>query len=327
VLGTDRHPAPRTSQRIALLERVTERLLELAAIGPVDGVLFPGGYFRLKSVLGLMPIDDRLTALRHSPPTTAILAALDRLDVVFPGITLVIGIDSHALDRWFAGDQMVTAWQRGALVGYARKAFPVWTEIHHRAPMVWVTPEDVDQPLRLVRLRNDRLAILCACYDGFGLRAAVDPRFADQTSIRWIREPGQPIRWFYAAERPSYIERWASFLRAHPPDLALIAIHHFARPGRDCYWQRHGIAGASAALDGIPILGAAHFREHLPAERHVSPLVSADVPRAHLFEGHFRRAHPIFPLRLIPVLSADGRTQAVIRLFFLHHRFPRSHDP
>ncbi len=242
-----------------------------------------------------MPIEERLIALRQAPPAAAILSALDRMDAVFPGITLVIGIDTNALDRWFAGDQMVTAWQQGQLVGYARKAFPVWTEIAPQRPMVWVTPEDVDQPRRLVRLRNNRHAILCACYDGFGLRASVDPRFADQSSIRWIREPDQPIRWFYAAERPTYLDRWASFLKAHPPDLALIAIHHFVRPGRDCYWQRHGIAGASAALNGVPILGAAHFREHLPQEGHVSPLASMDVPREHLFEGHFRRAHPLFP--------------------------------
>ncbi|MFY7853307.1 MAG: hypothetical protein ACOVQ6_16175, partial [Brevundimonas sp.] len=73
--------------------------------------------------------------------------------------------------------------------------------------MVWVRWDDVDQPLRRIRLRNGREAILCACYDGFGLRASVDPRFADGSSIRWILDRDisdpthQAIRWFYASER------------------------------------------------------------------------------------------------------------------------------
>jgi hypothetical protein len=83
------------------------------------------------------------------------------------------------------------------------------------------------------------------------------------------------------------IQQWDLLLRSRGPSVAIAAIHSFNRPGLDGFWQRHGIATASAALEGGLALGAAHFRDSLPQPSHstlassppenISGMVSLDL--------------------------------------------------
>ena len=327
ILGADRHPAPRTRDRSPLLMEIIEGLICQAAAWRLDAILFPGGFFRIGQVLGDQDTDGRIIRLLHTRAARAARKASHRLDAVWPWVTLVLGIDSNPMTGWRGGDQLVTAWQAGKLIGLARKAFPVWTETGDAyEPVVWVKPGDADDPLRLVTLRNGNRAILCACYDAFALRAAADPRFADLGSIRLMLDDQGIYRRPTMLERHEHLRRWTAFLKAHPPDLALVAIHHFARPGRDCYWQRHGIAGASAGLSGAPILGAAHFREWLPSTVQDCPLASQAVPPEHLAQGHHRKAHRLLPDDGFHLVDANGVPIALIRRFTLDHRLTQERD-
>jgi hypothetical protein len=104
-------------------------------------------------------------------------------------------------------------------------------------------------------------------------------------------------------------------LKESRPDMALACIHDFDAPGRDSYWQRHGIAYASAALGGSLALGAAHFRYALPAAGS-STLAALGVRRSHLSAGAHRQAHRHEPLASV-LIESDGRDKpkAHIRLF------------
>jgi hypothetical protein len=95
------------------------------------------------------------------------------------------------------------------------------------------------------------------------------------------------------------------------PSIAIAVIHRFKRPGLDGYWQRHGIATASAVLGGFAV-GAAHFGR-LP-ESHEAPLAASHVPARHIAAGNHRRAWRCFPSDDRPVRIGRGMA-AVLRLY------------
>jgi hypothetical protein len=87
------------------------------------------------------------------------------------------------------------------------------------------------------------------------------------TILRTIESHGSVLRKGDAAFdelRHRCIQQWDLLLRSRRPSVAIAAIHAFDRPGLDGFWQRHGIATASAVLNGGLALGAAHFRDCLP---------------------------------------------------------------
>jgi hypothetical protein len=94
--------------------------------------------------------------------------------------------------------------------------------------------------------------------------------------------------------------------------LALAAVHGFEMPGRDGYWQRHGMACAAAALGGAAI-GAAHFEDCQP-EPEASTLAAAGVPKAYLKAGSHRRLHAEPPIESLTIRKG-GRSAALVRLF------------
>jgi hypothetical protein len=124
-----------------------------------------------------------------------------------------------------------------------------------------------------------------------------------------VHDPPSPAR------RRELLGEWRRLIVGNKVDVALAAIHEFEAPGRDSYWQRHGIAFASAALGGGLALGAAHFRNALP-EAEASTLAAFGVGRRHLTLGAHRTAcqhHPIASF----IMEGDGREKpaAIARLF------------
>jgi hypothetical protein len=95
-------------------------------------------------------------------------------------------------------------------------------------------------------------------------------------------------------------------------------VHRFQQPGRDIFWQRHGLATASAALGGGLAVGAAFFTDRLPDERArwSSPLAACGVPREHLSQGLYRPARRFEPIAALTINGRrKGRPHALVRLF------------
>ncbi|MGW9332497.1 hypothetical protein [Bosea sp. NPDC055594] len=317
VRGRDTYPMPRMSKRILLLDRLIEALAQQSTWPEVDAILLPGGFFRLAAPIGRHSPADRRAMLMTQDAGLGGAAASRLLDRRWPGVTLIVGIDSEPIDTSLAGDQLVAAWQHGELVGLARKAFPVASETRGEDPVFWANLDDADEPGRIVTLRHGQRALLLACYDAFAVRALHGSRFAALSALRLVSDAKGRIRPLRQAERQEHLRRWLAMLQVSPPDLGLIAIHEFDRPGRDGYWQRHGIAGASAALDGAPILAAAHFRRNLPASFASSSLAARQVPLLHLEQGQRRLAHRLIPHDGFVLPGGNAKSSLLVRLFIL----------
>lgn len=318
--GHYQRPVPKTRDRVLILERLVEAFAAYGDWAPVDSVLLPGGFLRISEVVGHRTTLERQSIVENSQIGRALSQISGQLHALWPKVALIVGIDSRPMNRWLGGDQLVSAWRDGNLIALTRKAFPVNCETDGSEPVVWITSGDADDPQRSIILRNGQRAVLLACYDAFALRAVAGAHYADLTAIRFICDQQGRIRPATQAERQEHLERWLAYLARSPPDLGLVAIHSFAKAGRDGYWQRHGIAGASAALQGMAIIGAAHLEQGLPHSLSLSPLAAHGVPQSHLTDGTRRTAHRLAPIDGFTLFTDDHKPPALIRRFVIPHQ-------
>ncbi len=309
--GYHRRPTPDPAKRVALASRIVEAI---AASGwtSIDAVLLPGGFLRLADPIGHFDEEGRAAALMRRR-TVADLGTLSAH--LSPSCTLVAGVDFKPFNRKVGGDQFVAAWRGGDFVALARKTFPADGDTDGSGPVYPVYEDDFASPSRVITLARGRRAILLGCYDAFGVRSVAHPRFANLTAIRLARDRTGTLHRPSMEVRRAFLGQWRAMAAEQAPDVALVAIHNFIRPGADGYWQRHGIAGASAALGGIPVIGAAHFNEGLPILAEQNPLAATDVPTGHLDEGAWRRPHAWRPAASLTLTDADGVPIALIRRF------------
>lgn len=317
VLGHSARPPPIARRRATVLARIIEAVVGRADWPTIDAVLLPGGFLRLRKPIGALGEDDRRCAMLATKAARLCVEASLALDQRHPGTVLVVGIDIDPSSRKIGGDQLVTAWRAGDLVGFARKTFPSHGDTHGKQPPYPIFDLDFMSSSRFVNVRSGHRALLLGCYDAFGTRSVVHSRFADLIAMRLARDRYGGFHEPSFALRHEFVIRWRALIRAHPPDLALCAIHGFKRPGMDGYWQRHGIAGASAALGGIPVIGATHFNKALPASIHRSVLAASGVPLTHLDLGPHRPMHALAPNAGFTVADEDGDPVALIRRFDL----------
>ncbi|MGE5503910.1 MAG: hypothetical protein ACM31L_05755 [Actinomycetota bacterium] len=302
----------RNPHRLELAEAIISTLLEHPG-QPLDAVLLPAGFLRLPTSIADLDFTGRAEALARTRIGRALIRLCRRLEVAFPGILIVTGIDGDGMDE--GDDQLCVAFGAHCVVGVARKLFP--TDHDTRNPERAVTPRlaDYDCPGRIVALPSGRRAALCACYDVFGFHEGPDTLSARSRAIRQIHDGSRAVtddEDGFTALRRAALANWQARWRGAGVDLALAAIHGFEQPGRDGYWQRHGMACAAAALGGASV-GAAHFEDGLP-EPLSSTLAAAQVPKAHLKAGPYRRAHALAPAAWV-TLRKGGREAALIRLF------------
>lgn len=319
IKGSDKFPPPKTRARLDLLRTIAAALLDRNGWPDIEAIVLPGGYFRLKRVISLSSLKKRFSRFSESELAAVLLDIARQLDARWPGVALIIGIDSDALDKKIGGDQLVAVWQGGALVALTRKAFPVDGDTDGKEPVYVVHADDADDPGRLITLSNGAKTLILSCYDAFAVRGLHGRRHVDLRAIRLIAAGKEQPHAATSDEKRDHFRRWLAFLDAHPPDLALIAIHRFRQPGQDGYWQRHGIAGTSAALQGAPVIGAAHFKRGLPSRLAASPLASLGVLLSHLDAGAKRRAHRLAPQDGFTLRDEQGEAIALCRLFILHH--------
>jgi hypothetical protein len=305
--------AKRNSRRLNLLKCIINDLPLTHARGELGALLLPAGFLRSKLQLGPLGARARALALEQSPLGEALKELAIEADARGCG-ALVIGVDTKPYDG-FGGDQLLVAWGAKGVLALARKVFPSVLDTNgEEKPPYLVFERDADDPWRILTLGDGTKAMLGVCYDAFGWVDCVLGGTSKRAATEFLYDP--VIGWRYSTreELRSLAIRQAAIL-SQRDHIGLVAIHGFKRPGRDTYWQRHGIAAASAALGGRLVVGAAHYKS-LPAVRRLTrgTLAARDVPRAHLGQGLRRQAHYEPALAAFGVLSGDGLA-AVIRTF------------
>ena len=292
------HPITQERFNTNRLELVSKVAREVYRRGweDLDAILFPAGYVRLVGWLGPLSHGDRIARIEAGELSDVCRGAVHRLRVGSPDCLIAVGLDTNKSPDGWRGDQLVVAFDRGGVVGLARKIFPVVqdTDGWGRAPYL-LFEADFDSPQRFVTLPNGERALLSACYDAFALAELVIGPTAKRRALRHL---ATPQGWTNLDRRQidGLLLRFADRLRAEAPTVNLAALHGFRSPGRDLYWQRHGLATASAALRGGLTVGAAHFTCSLPSRLSSAPLAALGVPKAHLRASHNRTAHALAPV-------------------------------
>lgn len=287
--GRDMKDATDNKARLAVLREVAEQLAQHPEWHPIDAVVFPGGF------LSDIP----------APEAAAFVGKLAKLS---PGLQLVVGIDKD-------GEQLAVAFDHDGISGMARKIFPVGEDVDGKsfAPIT-LHEQDYSDTNRFITLANGNKALLCVCYDMFGLGDTVRGKMDKLNKAVLTEDRDGHI--FAGKDGRATLRRAFNahrrMIAQEKPDVALATIHRFAEPGREIFWQRHGIATASAALKGGFAAAAAHVG-HLPAKTNTMPLTAADVPPSHMEAGMKRGAHTLPPTESLVIHK--GKNNGLLRLF------------
>ena len=311
---------PTTQERFNVnrLELVSKVAREIGRRGweTLDAVVFPAGYFRLSTWFGPLATSERIERLDEEEIVEVCRGAAHQLRARSPGCLIVVGVDTNKSPDGWRGDQLAIAVDGGGVVGLARKIFPVAqdTDGWDHAPYL-LFAHDIDSPERFVRLANGEEALLSACYDAFALAELAIGPTAKRRALRYLASPDSWVD-LDRSEVNTLLSRFAEQLKLVRPTVNLVAIHGFRRAGAELYWQRHGLATASAALGGGLVVGGAHFSQTLPHTLTSAPLAAQGVPKAHLWASHNRTAHALAPVESFEVaLAWSVSHRALVRLF------------
>lgn len=324
VLGDTAASTRDNNDRITLLEELVRILKEHRAWHPLDAILLPGGFFWLSKALGTANFEQRSAAIGQERFASAVTSLLTHLQTLSPGVKLVTGVMARPRNKTERIEQACIALDHHGVAAVARKIFPTHAEARGRRFMSPIA-DDYSSPQRFVDLPNGSIAALHSCYDLFGTADIGTGTGTRRSAIRTLRSSRGRLTENdedFHSNRDSGIAAWADLMAAKQPDVLMTSIHAFERPGLDGYWQRHGIARASAAFAGALSLGAAHFLEYLPTEG--STLAADGVPKRELTTGVSRRAHSLAAIKTLPV--STGRTEALLRLFIPPSRKRGSHN-
>lgn len=311
------------TDRLALLPELVRLLQGNPEWHSLDAIVLPGGMFRLSRALGATNFERRKAILLKEQITNPIREALERLDFLSPGLTLTTGVLATPRDISERTEQSCLAFRLGGLVGAARKIFPTRQESRGRR---FVSPfvEDFGTRSRVIALSRGSMALLNACYDVFGVADLSGNTMARRHAIRRLLTKRGMLAIGSAgfrAQRDDCLVAVGGLVASTPLQALMVSIHGFEQPGRDGYWQRHGIARASAACGGALVVGAAHFRKGLPTPE-TSTLAAYGVPLSQIADGASRRAN-----KLAPVHSAILETPTGLRGLLRAFRVPLPAGP
>jgi hypothetical protein len=259
-------------RRLDLLKSVVDKIKK-EKWEKLDAVVFPGGFLRLARDIGHLPYDDRVNELNAAAAgfVDQVKKEVGKLD----GALIVVGIDGP---EWW--DQLCVAVNKDGIVGIGRKIFPV---IGDEAEALLCYDADFRERRRMVKLLSGRNAILCACYDMFGIAdwgAGIDKR---AKLIRRIGTHEHEVQRRDSRFRTRLTQNLATLndlLTNGKVTVGIAAIHGFEGQATG-YWQKHGIATCSAALKGGFAVGAAHFVD-LPQGPKAYTLAAKELPEKHL---------------------------------------------
>lgn len=306
------------TERLALLPELVRLLQNHPQWHSLDAIVLPGGMFRLSRALGATNFERRRAILLKEQISGPIREALDRLDMLSPGLTLTTGVLATPRDISERTEQTCLAFRLSGLVGAARKIFPTRQESRGRR---FVSPfvDDFGTRSRLIALSRGSMALLNACYDVFGVADLSGNAMARKHAIRRLLTKRGTLAIGSAGfrtQRDDCLVAVGGLVASTPLQALMVSIHGFEQTGRDGYWQRHGIARASAACGGALVVGAAHFKLGLPMPD-ASTLAAHGVPRSQIGDGASRRSH-----RLGPAHSAILETRTGLRGLLRVFRVP-----
>lgn len=281
--------------------------------GRIDAVLLPGGYFLLEKRISKLDHPARVAALQRERTFPAIKKASQSLSRRHPGAVLVLGLDSKPRGKGRPWDQVCIAVRAGRIVAVAPKIFPTKGDGRDDGSVIVPNADDYGSDRRFVDLPSGHRALLCECYDAFGVSEAVTGPGRRANLIRWLYTKARGRQRVRDRDTvAACLDAWRDSVRRNRPSVVLSAIHVFAAPGRDGYWQRHGISAASAALSGAFSVGAAHFRR-LPQGPFQSALADRSAPADYLRKGTNRSLRIRNAAASVEINSMVGRL--AIRIF------------
>jgi hypothetical protein len=316
VAGQPARHVRQNENRQELIAAVIHHIRTRPQWDPLDAVLFPAGFFRLDDWFGPLSPEERWEQLDWSGELDVCRSAARKLSWRSPGCLVVAGFDTNCSPQRWRGDQMVAAYDASGLVALTRKIFPVDGDTNGwgRSPYL-LFAADAEARTRIIELPNGERAILSACYDAFVFSELAIGPTAKRRAMRWLGDAHPRYHRMAREEADRLLGQFARGIHELAPTISLAAIHGFERPGGEIYWQRHGLATASAALCGLSV-GAAHFRHSLPANREQSPLAADQTPYRQLRQSHNRRAYPFAPIDGFEMaLPKAPSKRALVRLY------------
>jgi hypothetical protein len=315
VRGRPASDANSNKGRLALLKHSLVQLAEFSW-APLDALVLPAGYFRITRYFGPLPHAARVKSLAREPFLETLIGFCADLEREHPGIFIIVGVDSDSPSRALRGDQLCLAVSKAGIVGLARKIFPTADDTRSYARYFIPAATDFAADKRYVVLSSGNKALLCVSTDMFGIAESATEPGVRTSAIRRLYDGGTVIEAGDPAFKQLRTECVAGFekrFHAEKPDLALAAVHGFARAGLDGYWQRHGLATASSMLWGKLALASGHFYNRLPRSDQ-APLAAFGAPDTHLIEGVYRKAWRRDPSDYCTV-TFGGKSAAVLRLY------------
>lgn len=294
------------TRKIKILKNIENKILN-SSWENINCIVFPGGFFHLSSYVGDLSYIDRCKAVAEADFYEISIQVCTVLEQANPGILLFIGIDTIPKDK-YGYDQLCVALSKNGIVGIGRKIFPTQEE----GASYICYADDFSTHHRIVKLPSGRKAVLCACYDLFGIAETTSNVTKRTKNIRNIQSGRQLLELSKTANfkqiRNKCINEWSILLKEQQVNTGIATIHGFRKPGLDGFWQRHGIATASSALKEGLAIGASHFEDRLPAVGK-STLTSFCVEKSHLTSGLHRKTHRQPPNDKVFV------NDAIVRLF------------
>lgn len=281
--------------------------------GRIDAVLLPGGYFHLEKRISKLDYPARVASLQRERTFPEMKKASQSLSRRHPGAVLVLGMDSKPRGNGRPWDQVCIALRAGRIVAVASKIFPTKGDSRKDGSIIVPNADDYGSDRRFVDLPSGHHALLCACYDTFGVAEAITGPGRRANLIRWLYTKAHGRH--RVRDRDTVVKclaAWKDSVRRNRPSVVLSAIHAFAAPASDGYWQRHGISAASAALEGALSVGAAHFGR-LPQGPIQSILADRSAPADYLRKGTNRSLRTRHASASVEVNSMIGRL--AIRVF------------
>jgi len=309
----------RNPNRIKLLQHCMHHIILKSGWTDIDAVLLAGGYFFHNEFLGHLPYPERKASLDNASFARDIkLFAYMLHHNGSPNAQLICGIDTKHRSEWENGDEFCVAFNQGGVAGVGRKAFPVDADTNQKRlkRAIATYASDFNDMHRIVRLACGTNALLCACYDMFGANVWKNTPSPRKSYIRYLYD-GETLLTRnspnFKATIENYVSAWQHMIKEREVGVVLSSIHEFGWPNAELYWQRHGIATASAAQGGILALAAANYRDFLP-EPEQSPLAAFNVSYEHVHAGNYRKAEPFAAKDALEEFHVDNES-ALIRLF------------
>lgn len=280
----------------------------------IDAIVFPGGYFKTDFNIGHLPFDARKDALEETLFSRECIQAAKELQDTSPGAFLIAGVDSVCKVP-YPPDQLVAAWNQFGIVGLGRKIFPGGGDIGK----FLVFTNDFSNPERVVKLPSGHSAMLCVCYDLFGVAETIEKPTKRTSNIRDLHLPTREIKTYgdhkdFSWLRKKCIRAWLALIRNQKISVAIGVIHGFDKTGGDIFWQRHGIAPPSAAINGGLAIASSHFKLLFP-EINKSPLAAFKVSTQTLTLPRRNRRKAQYYLPQDGVLLGVKHIKALVRLF------------